>query len=75
MIVVGNEIKLGLVELINDEIEAYGTESGYYNENPNEIVDKYLNEVTEHEIDEFTQHMECDRDEAIFNYLNEWMFG
>jgi hypothetical protein len=72
------ELKAGVIETINDEIDAYGEDSGwakFSNEEIDAIADRFINEVTDEEIDEFFDvDIYSDRDEAIMCYLNEWAF-
>jgi hypothetical protein len=72
------QLKDVLLEIINDEIEAYGEDSGYFNKTDyelREIVDKYLTEVTMEEINIFKENCDYeDVEEAIMCYLNEWLF-
>jgi hypothetical protein len=73
-----DQLKDVLLEIINDEQEAYGVDSGYFNktdEELGEIVDKYLTEVTMEEINIFKENCDYeDVEEAIMCYLNEWLF-
>ena len=69
----------GWVDVIETELEEYEPEdtgwSNYSMEEINTLIDRYLNEVTDMEIDEYNE--ECgfeDRDEAIMCYINEWAF-
>ena len=81
MITVENvgELRDGLLELINDEIEAYGKDSGwekFSKEELNKIVDRFINEVTDKEIDNWYDNdddLYGDRGGAIMCYLNEWV--
>lgn len=72
------ELKEGLIEMINDEIDAYGEDSGWEKFSEAEIeaiVDRYISEVTDEEIDNYYDNDEDeygDRDGAIMCYLNEW---
>jgi hypothetical protein len=72
------ELKAGLIEMINDEIDAYGEDSGWKKFSEAEldaIVDRYISEVTDEEIDNYYDNDEDeygDRDGAIMCYLNEW---
>ena len=73
------ELKQGLLDVIETELEEYEPEdtgwSEYSMEEINTLIDRYLNEVTDMEIDEYNE--ECgfeDRDEAIMCYINEWAF-
>jgi hypothetical protein len=72
------ELKAGLIEMINDEIDAYGEDSGWEKFSEAEldaIVDRYISEVTDEEIDNYYDNDEDeygDRDGAIMCYLNEW---
>jgi hypothetical protein len=74
------DLKEGLINTINDELECYDPEdtgwSAYSASEIDAIVDRYLNEVTDEEIDEYfdVDHHEY-RDEAIMSYLNEWAFS
>lgn len=74
-----SDLKQGLLNTIETELEEYEPEdtgwSKYSKDELNKIVDRYLNEVTDEEIDEFNED-NCygDRDEAIMCYLNEWAF-
>jgi hypothetical protein len=73
------ELKAGLIEMINDEIDAYGEDSGWEKFSEAEldaIVDRYISEVTDEEIDNYYDNDEDeygDRDGAIMCYLNEWV--
>ena len=74
-----DDLKQGLINTINDQLEEYDPEdtgwSKYSKDEINDIVDRYLNEVTNEEIDNFNSDNEYgDRDEAIMCYLNEWAF-
>ena len=72
-----NELKDILLDIIKDEQEAYGEDSGYFNKTDielNEIVDKFILEVTMEELNEFAEWNEVDIEEATLNYLNEWYF-
>jgi hypothetical protein len=73
------ELRQGLLDVIKTELEEYSPEdTGWTNYSVDEIytlVDRYLNEVTDAEIDEYNE--DCgyeDRDEAIMCYINEWAF-
>lgn len=70
------EWKEALIEMINDEIDSYGTDSGWEKFSKTEIeaiVDRYMNEVTDEEIDNFfDEDVYEDKDEAFMCYLNEW---
>ena len=72
------ELKAGLIEMINDEIDAYGEDSGWEKFSEAEldaIVDRYISEVTDEEIDNYYDNDEDeygDRDGAIMCYLSEW---
>jgi hypothetical protein len=73
------ELRQGLLDVIKTELEEYSPEdTGWTNYSVAEIytlVDRYLNEVTDAEIDEYNE--DCgyeDRDEAIMCYINEWAF-
>ena len=70
-------LKETLLDIIKDEQEAYGEDSGYFGKTATEIdelVDKYLTEVTMDELNEFAEWCEYDIEEAVLNYLNEWYF-
>ena len=73
-----DDLKQGLINTINDQLEEYDPEdtgwSKYSKDEINDIVDRYLNEVTDEEIDKFFDVDFGDRDEAIMCYLNEWAF-
>ena len=74
-----DDLKQGLINTINDQLEEYDPGdtgwSKYSKDEINDIVDRYLNEVTNEEIDNFNSDNEYgDRDEAIMCYLNEWAF-
>ena len=74
-----DDLKQGLINTINDQLEEYDPEdtgwSKYSKDEINDIVDRYLNEVTNEEIDNFNSDNEYgDRDEAIMCSLNEWAF-
>ncbi len=73
------ELRQGLLDVIKTELEEYSPDdTGWTNYSVDEIytlVDRYLNEVTDAEIDEYNE--DCgyeDRDEAIMCYINEWAF-
>jgi len=72
------DLKDGLIEMINDEIEAYGEDSGwskFSKKEINAIINRYLNEVTDEELDNFIGDDEedyGDREGAIMCYINEW---
>ena len=72
------ELKAGVIETINDEIEAYGEDSGwakYSNEEIDAIADRFINEVTDEEIDNYYDNDDDeygDREGAIMCYINEW---
>jgi hypothetical protein len=71
------ELKSILLEIIKDEQEAYGEDSGYFGKTDtelNELIDKYLTEVTMEQIEEFMELEGTDIEEAVLNYLNEWYF-
>jgi hypothetical protein len=71
------ELKSILLEIIKDEQEAYGEDSGYFDKTDTElgeIVDGFITEVTMEELNEFKEWMDCDIEEATLNYLNEWYF-
>ena len=73
------ELRQGLLDVIETELEEYEPEdtgwSKYSRDELNVIVDRYLDEVTDKEIDDFKEWCEYgDRDEAILTYLNEWAF-
>ena len=74
------DLRQGLINTIETEVEEYDPEdtgwSKYSKDELNAIVDRYLNEVTDEEIDGFNED-DCygDRDEAIMCYLNEWVFS
>jgi len=73
------DLREGLLNTIETELEEYEPEdtgwSKYSKDELNAIVDRYLSEVTDEEIDNFNED-NCygDRDEAIMCYLNEWAF-
>ncbi len=74
-----DDLRQGLLNTIETELEEYDPEdtgwSKYSKDELNAIVDRYLNEVTDEEIDEFFDvDIYGDRDEAIMCYLNEWAF-
>jgi hypothetical protein len=74
-----DDLRQGLINTIETELEEYDSEdtgwSKYSKDELNAIVDRYLNEVTDEEIDEFNEgNCYGDRDEAIMCYLNEWAF-
>ena len=74
-----DDLRQGLLNTIETELEEYDPEdtgwSKYSKDEINDIVDRYLNEVTNEEIDNFNSDNEYgDRDEAIMCYLNEWAF-
>jgi hypothetical protein len=74
-----DDLRQGLLNTIETELEEYDPEdtgwSKYNKDELNAIVDRYLNEVTDEEIDEFFDvDFYGDRDEAIMCYLNEWAF-
>jgi hypothetical protein len=70
------DLKEGLINTIQTEQEEYQEDGGWWmksDEEIIEIVDRYLNEVTDDEIDNFNKdNYYGDRDEAIMCYLNEW---
>jgi hypothetical protein len=72
------DIREGLINTIRTEQEEYGDDCGWgdkSDEEVNRIVDEFLREVTDEEIDEFNEdNYYGDRDEAIMCYLNEWTF-
>ncbi len=71
------ELKSILLEIIKDEQEAYGEDSGYFGKTDtelDELIDKYLTEVTMGQIEEFMELEGTDIEEAVLNYLNEWYF-
>lgn len=73
-----DDLREGLFNTIETEQEEYQEEGGWYtysDEEVVEIVNKYLNEVTDKQIDKFNKgNCYGDRDEAIMCYLNEWFF-
>lgn len=74
------DLKEGLYNTVVIEQEEYGEEdSGWFGKSESEvkeIIDRYLIEVTDEEIDNFNKdNFYGDRDEAIMCYLNEWYFG
>ena len=74
------DLRQGLLNTIETEVEEYDPEdtgwSKYSKDELNVIVDRYLNEVTDEEIDNFNEdNYYGDRDEAIMCYLNEWVFS
>lgn len=71
------ELKIVLLNIIHDEQEAYEEDSGYFGKSDtelNEIIDKFISEVTMEELNKFAEWNEVDIDEATLNYLNEWYF-
>ena len=71
------ELKIVLLDIVHGEQEAYGEDSGYFGKSDtelNEIIDKFISEVTMEELNEFAEWNECDIEEAVLNYLNEWYF-
>ena len=71
------ELKSILLEIIKDEQEAYGEDSGYFGKTDtelDELIDKYLTEVTMEQIEEFMELEGTDIEETVLNYLNEWYF-
>ena len=75
-----DDLRQGLISVIETELEEYDPEdtgwSKYSKDELNAIVDRYLNEVTNEEIDNFNKdNYYGDRDEAIMCYLNEWAFS
>ena len=71
------ELKETLLDIIKDEQEAYGEDRGYFGKTDieiDELVDKYLTEVTMDELNEFAEWCEYGIEEAVLNYLNEWYF-
>jgi hypothetical protein len=73
------DLKEGLINTVNDQLEEYEPEdtgwSKYSKEEISTIIDRYLNEATDEEIDNFNEdNYYGDRDEAIMCYLNEWFF-
>ena len=70
-------LKETLLDIIKDEQEAYGEDSGWFDKTDielDEIVDKFITEVTMEELNEFKEWCEYDIEEAVLNYLNEWYF-
>jgi hypothetical protein len=70
-------LKETLLDIIKDEQEAYGEDSGYFGKTDtelDELIDKYLTEVTMEQIEEFMELEGTDIEEAVLNYLNEWYF-
>ena len=73
------DLKEGLFNTVVTEQEEYEEdESGWVGKSESEvkeIIDRYLTEVTDEEIDNFNEdNYYGDRDEAIMCYLNEWYF-
>jgi hypothetical protein len=74
------DLRKGLLNTIETELEEYEPEdtgwSKYSKDEIKKIVDRYLSEVTDEEIDNFNEdNYYGDRDEAIMCYLNEWAFN
>jgi hypothetical protein len=70
-------LKETLLDIIKDEQEAYGEDSGWFDKTDTElgeIVDKFILEVTMEELNEFAKWNGVDIEEATLNYLNEWYF-
>ena len=70
-------LKETLLDIIKDEQEAYGEDSGWFDKTDTElgeIVDKFILEVTMEELNEFGEWCEYDIEEAVLNYLNAWYF-
>ena len=75
-----DDLREGLLNTIETELEEYDPEdtgwSNYSKDELNAIVDRYLSEVTDEEIDDFNEdNWYGDRDEAIMCFLNEWAFS
>ena len=75
-----SDLKEELLKMMETELEYYNPEdtswSKYSRDELNVIVDRYLDEVTDKEIDDFKEWCQYgDRDEAIMTYLNEWAFN
>ena len=72
------DLKEGLFNTVVTEQEEYGDEGGWFGKSESEVkevIDRYLTEVTDEEIDNFNEdNYYGDRDEAIMCYLNEWYF-
>lgn len=73
------DLREGLLEVIEEQLREYAPEdtgwSKYSKDELNQIVDRYLNEVTDEEIDKFNEWCgHGDRDESIMCFLNEWAF-
>jgi hypothetical protein len=68
-----------LIDMINSEIDAYGSYSGWKKFSATEldaIVTRYITEVTDDEINEYYDNDDDeygDREGAIMCYLNEWV--
>ena len=73
-----SELKSTLLEIIKDEQEAYGEDSGYFGKTDtelDELVDKYLTEVSMEQLEEYMELEGMDDiEEAVLNYLQEWYF-
>jgi hypothetical protein len=73
-----SELKSTLLEIIKDEQEAYGEDSGYFGKTDtelDELVDKYLTEVSMEQLEEYMELEGLyDIEEAVLNYLQEWYF-
>ena len=75
------DLKAGIIDMINDEIEAYGDDSGWEKFSKTEIeavANRYITEVTDEEIDNYYDNDDDeygDRDGAIMCYLNEWAYN
>ena len=73
-----SELKSTLLEIIKDEQEAYGEDSGYFGKTDtelDELVDKYLTEVSMEQLEEYMELQGLyDIEEAVLNYLQEWYF-
>ena len=70
-------LKETLLDIIKDEQEAYGEDSGWFDKTDTElgeIVDKFILEVTMEELNEYSEQNECDIETDVLNYLNEWYF-
>jgi hypothetical protein len=69
------ELREGLIDLAREEREEY-EDGGWADKTDAQIeyiVDRYLNEATDEEVDNFfDEDVYEDRDETILCYLNEW---
>ena len=70
-------LKETLLDIIKDEQEAYWSNFSWFEKTDtelDEIVDKFITEVTMEELNEFAEWCGYDIEEAVLNYLNAWYF-